>query len=59
MVGGTVLYGLTSIFGYEAWKVKLPGGYSCGPLLEFFLYFGTFGLAIPVALRNIFRYDLS
>jgi len=54
MVGGTVLYALTSIFGYQAWKVKLPGGIQPGPILEFCLYAGSMGLALPVALRNTY-----
>lgn len=54
MVGGTVLYFLTSIFGYQAWKILLPGGYSPGPLFEFFLYAGSLGLAFPMAMRNIY-----
>jgi ethanolaminephosphotransferase len=55
MVGGTILYALTSILGHRAWKVKLPGGYSPGPLLEFVLYAGSMGLSVPVALRNTYR----
>ena len=55
MVGGTILYSLTSIFGYQTWKFKLPGEVSPGLLLQIMLYFGTFGLSIPVALRNIYR----
>ncbi len=55
MVGGTIVYALTAIFGFEVWKVKLPGDHSVGPLLEFFLYFGSLGVAVPVCLRNIYR----
>ena len=55
MVGGTILYALTAILGYEAWKVKLPGDHSVGYLLEFFLYTGSLGVAFPVCLRNIYR----
>ena len=54
MVGGSGLYLLTSILGYEYWKVKLPGDNSVGPLLEFILYLFTFGLAFPMALKNIY-----
>jgi ethanolaminephosphotransferase len=55
MVGGTVLYALTSVVGYQAWKYTLPGGLSPGPLFEFLLYLGSAGMAVPVALRNIYR----
>ena len=55
MVGGTILYGLTALFGYETWKIHLPGGNPPGPLLEFFLYAGSIGLDVPVALRNVYR----
>ena len=55
MVGGTILYTLTSILGYKTWKFLLPGGVSPGLLLQIMLYFGTFGLSVPVALRNIYR----
>lgn len=54
MVGGTILYLLTSIFGYKTWKISLPGGGSPGPLLEFCLYFGCFCIALPVCLKNIY-----
>ena len=54
MVGGTILYTLTSILGYQTWKFLLPGGVSPGLLLQIMLYFGTFGLSVPVALRNIY-----
>ena len=53
-VGGTILYLLTSIFGYKTWKISLPGGGSPGPLLEFCLYFGCFCIALPVCLKNIY-----
>jgi len=55
MVGGTILYALTSILGYKTWKVRLPGGGSPGPLLAICLYTGCFGVALPVTLRNIYR----
>ena len=55
MVGGTILYTLTSILGYKTWKFLLPGGVSPGLLLQIMLYFGTFGLSVPVALRNIYK----
>jgi len=55
MVGGTILYALTSIFGYQMWKFQLPGGGSPGALAEFCLYGGCFGVALPVTLRNIYR----
>lgn len=55
MVGGTILYTLTSVLGFKTWKFLLPGGLSPGLLLQIMLYFGTFGLSIPVALRNIYR----
>lgn len=56
MVSGTILYALTAIFGFETWKVKLPfTDSSPGPLFEFFLYLGSVGMALPVALRNIYR----
>ena len=54
MVGGTILYILTSLLGFKTWKFLLPGGLSPGLLLQIMLYFGTFGLSIPVALRNIY-----
>jgi len=54
MVGGTILYLLTSIFGYQAWKMKIIG-LPPGPIMEFCLYLGSMGLAVPVAVRNTYR----
>ena len=54
MVGGTILYLLTSIFGYQAWK-KTIFGLPPGPIMEFCLYLGSMGLAVPVAVRNTYR----
>ena len=54
MVGGTVLYMITGIFGYETWKVLLPSGQSPGVLVEGVLYFFCYGFALSVALRNIY-----
>lgn len=54
MLGGTILYTMTGIFGYEMWKVKLPGDYSAGPVLEVVLYFCCYGMSFPVAVKNIF-----
>ena len=54
MLGGTILYLITGLAGYELWKFHLPGGYSAGPLLEGTLYFATFGLSFPVTVRNIY-----
>ena len=54
MVGGTILYLLTSIFGYQAWK-KTVFGLPPGPIMEFCLYLGSMGLAVPVAVRNTYR----
>ena len=54
MVGGTILYLLTSIFGYGAWK-KTIFGLPPGPIMEFCLYLGSMGLAVPVAVRNTYR----
>ena len=53
MVGGTVLYFVTGLGGYQMWKVKLPGGSSAGPLLEGILYFFCYVVSFPVALNNI------
>ena len=50
-----MLYLLTSILGYEAWKFHLVGGIEPGPILELCLYAGSLGLALPVALRNTYR----
>ena len=38
MVGGTILYALTSIFGYQIWKFQLPGGGSPGALAVSFCF---------------------
>ena len=54
MVGGTILYALTSIFGYATWKVSILG-LPPGPIMEFCLYLGSMGLAVPVAIRNTYR----
>ena len=53
MLGGTVLYFFTGLLGYETWKVRLPGGYAAGPLLEVILYVGCYGLSLFMALANM------
>lgn len=54
MVGGTVLYALTGMLGYETWKVLLPGGRSPGVIVESVLYFFCYGFALAVTLKNIY-----
>ena len=52
MVGGTILYALTSIFGYQMWKFQLPGGGSPGALaVSFFLQISLMKLILLVAER--------
>lgn len=55
MVGGTGLYLATAIGGYEMWKHHFPGGISAGTVVEVTLYLGSIGLALPTALRNVYR----
>ena len=54
MVGGTVLYAITGVFGYQTFKVLLPGGRPVGVVVEAVLYFFCYGFALSVALRNIY-----
>ena len=55
MVGGTILYALTSIFGYQAWKIEMPLGFTLGSTFEFCLYLGSMGMSVPVAIRNFYK----
>ena len=55
MVGGTILYALTSIFGYQAWKIEMPLGFTLGSTFEFCLYLGSMGMSVPVAVRNTYK----
>ena len=55
MVGGTILYALTSIFGYQAWKIEMPLGFTLGSTFEFCLYLGSMGMSVPVAIRNTYK----
>jgi len=54
MVGAVVLYLVTAVGGHHMWKIKLPGGIDPGLVIECALYAGTLGLAIPIALYNIY-----
>lgn len=55
MLSGTFLYLFTGLLGYETWKVKLPGGYSAGLLLEIVLYVGAYGISFTMACLNIYH----
>lgn len=53
MLGGTILYLITSFAGYELWKYKLPGEMSCGPIMEAMIYIGIYFLSFPLTLWHI------
>ena len=55
MVGGTLLYLTTSIFGYTFWKVHLPFGLTPGSVLALSLFAGTYLFSLPMALVNIYK----
>ena len=55
MVGGTLLYLLTSVVGYGFWKVHLPLGLSPGSILALSLFAGTFLLSLPTTLVNMYK----
>ena len=43
------------VLNEHVFQVKLPYGYSAGPVLQTALYLFTYGLATPVALNNIYQ----
>ena len=53
MLGGTLIYLITSVTGYELWKFKLPGDMSCGPILEAIIYIGIYFMSFPLSLKHI------
>jgi ethanolaminephosphotransferase len=55
MVGGTLLYLITSIFGSGIWKFHLPLGLTPGSVLAISLFIGTIALSVPMTLVNIYK----
>jgi ethanolaminephosphotransferase len=55
MVGGTLLYLITSIVGYSFWKVHLPLGLTPGAVLALSLFAGTYLFSLPTTLLNIYK----
>ena len=55
MLGSTILYATTGVLGHQIWKVKLPGDYSAGLLIEAFLYAFIYLISFPVTINTIMK----
>lgn len=55
MLATVIVFTLTSVGGYEAWKFELPGGVSAGMMFEMLFYVSALVSNLPVVLWNIYK----
>lgn len=55
MLGTTVLFLVTYIFGHKLWKIQVYGDISISELIEILLYVSAIGSSVPVVLWNIYK----